>query len=304
MHWRISILLALAISLVGNLPAVHASKTLQLADIVFTINKGGDNQKITENLKYPAKLPSTLPTIKNTDTVKLSFTASFSDGSALPGLHQAVLSLQSTDPVSRVATQIATKLDVAYACDKGRGASYSVSTDFGTQDTIDAFLAHSGSYDAILYIAHSESSTPLAYPMGSIRINFPINAQVSIKPSMPESFRPEKEIHHIFRLPDKQAPKWLSGLFTILVVVPWVFLLAAWGILGANISNAFEPSTIVPAIAFFASLGGWVYLMYMYWLKLNMFQFLYYGGLLGLATFVVGRRALVDRAQLRLKKGY
>ena len=95
-----------------------------------------------------------------------------------------------------------------------------------SESTVESFLAHSGAYQTTLYISALDS-VPLAYDLGIVTFEFPIKVTLSIKPSIQESFIPQPEIHHVFRAPDKQAPRWLSGVFTLMVVAPWTFLLTA-----------------------------------------------------------------------------
>ncbi|TPX54353.1 dolichyl-diphosphooligosaccharide---protein glycotransferase [Synchytrium endobioticum] len=290
------ICLFLAISLV--MTGINAKKTIQVKDVVFTIAQS-DDRKVTEKLSHPNKLPTTLPPIHNTDTIKLSFTPSLNDGSAIK-LKQAVLSFRSTDDVARIATQWASKLD---GTGTGTGSqSWGVTIDMGSTATMESFLGHSGRYSVTLYIATLDAA--LAYDLGAVSVLFAGPAVVP-KPSIPESFTPGPEIHHVFRAPDAMASVWLSRVFTVLVLAPWSFLVGAWGIGGANVKNFFEPSSSFGyGGVFFSALGAWVFLFYQYWLRLNLFQLLYYGGLLGVITIVVGRWALVHRAQLRLNKAY
>ena len=63
--------------------------------------------------------------------------------------------------------------------------------------------------------------------------------------------------------------------------------------LGANIGR-FPTSGLEPinALAFVATIGAIFFLLYVYWLRLNMFQTLYYLALLTVPAVFFGNRAL------------
>lgn len=291
------------------------AKKIQLKDLVFTINQP-NNQKVSEKLIYPAKLPTKLSKIRNTDTIKISFTPVYQDNddddTIISEIKQASLIIQSNNPILRISNQLKSKLDVGFIFEKLRGSrdNWNLTIDMGSESTIESFLGHTGSYTLTLYLSIATTSSSkaksstLSYDLGSIQIEFPNSIKLNIKPSVPENFILQPEIHHVFKTSDKIASKWLTVLFSILVLAPWSFLIMTWGLLGANIKNFFEPSTFISGSGFFTTLVGWVYLFYQYWMRLNLFQLLYYGSILGVLTIILGRRSLVDRAQLRFKKGY
>lgn len=95
---------------------------------------------------------------------------------------------------------------------------------------------------------------------------------------------------------DNMPSTKISGLFSIITAaVPWLFLLAALGIIKPEIQS---PSS--KALVLFAALAGLEVLAVRYWIGMTLFQMLPFllGG--GLVTVVVGRSALGELRKKRL----
>ncbi|KAI8646376.1 Dolichyl-diphosphooligosaccharide--protein glycosyltransferase subunit Swp1 [Parasitella parasitica] len=111
-------------------------------------------------------------------------------------------------------------------------------------------------------------------------------------------FELQPEIHHVFREAEKMPPASFSKLFTLVVLAPWLLLIAGWLQLGITpakvISELVSGSTVrtVSIAAFLTSLVSVEYLFYLYWTQLNLFQTLTYLCGLTVITFFAGQRAL------------
>ncbi|KAJ3163640.1 proteasome regulatory particle base subunit [Geranomyces michiganensis] len=165
-------------------------------------------------------------------------------------------------------------------------------TDSATLETL-----HPGRNTLTLYAAAalgSSAAETATFVLGDLELAF--------KPvAKPESefdvFRVLPEIAHTFRPDEKPANKLLSLVFTIAVLVPWVVLLGSYLALSANVKNLFANSlTATFGSLFIAALAAVMGLYYVYWLRLNLFQLLGYGAIIGFITAAFGRQALVARA--------
>ncbi|TPP67252.1 Oligosaccharyltransferase complex subunit delta [Fasciola gigantica] len=104
-------------------------------------------------------------------------------------------------------------------------------------------------------------------------------------------------IEHVFRPPERRAPRPLAWTFTALCAVPLLGLLIAWGVIGFNLSN-FRLS--LSAIIFHAGFIAILVLYCVYWYSLDMFTTLGYLCVLSLPTFLAGNSVL--RAQLAARQ--
>lgn len=122
-------------------------------------------------------------------------------------------------------------------------------------------------------------------------------------------FHPQPELFHTFRPDQKVPPKFISLVFTGVVLAPWVVLLGLvrhisfptiylrrqltvlsfqWSQVFPSLAHLFSPS-IFP---FVLSLGAFETLLFTYWVKLKLGDVLLYGAVLGVVTIFTGRQAL------------
>ncbi|KAF9445729.1 oligosaccharyl transferase delta subunit [Macrolepiota fuliginosa MF-IS2] len=112
------------------------------------------------------------------------------------------------------------------------------------------------------------------------------------------SFHPLPEIHHAFRPDQKLPPKFVSAVFSALVIAPWAILLGLWSQVSPRLTHAFSPSIL----SFIASLGAYEVLIFYYWVNLTLGQVLLYGGILAVVTLFTGKYALRSIATRRVNK--
>ncbi|KAJ3416830.1 proteasome regulatory particle base subunit [Chytridiales sp. JEL 0842] len=179
---------------------------------------------------------------------------------------------------------------------ESKAGTYTLPLELAKLPKGDLFKRTSGDYNFIVYLAGSKVAEPIAYKAGLVTLSFD-NLSSSSDPyaSLPE-------IKHVFRQAEKMPNVLVSQLFAAAVLAPWLVLLGLWFSLGVNVNNLFgSTGNMVWGTAFLASLACSCYLYYVYWLRLNLFQFLGYGSVLWGITAVLGRQALVSHANLRIQ---
>ncbi|KAF7984704.1 hypothetical protein HWV62_13006 [Athelia sp. TMB] len=112
------------------------------------------------------------------------------------------------------------------------------------------------------------------------------------------SFHILPTLHHTFRPEQKLPPRFISAVFSGLVLSPWVLLLALWIKVGPSTPRLFSP-TILP---FTTLLAAFELLLFWYWVDLKLGQVLLYGGILAIPTVFAGKHALYSMGETRLGK--
>ncbi|KAL0073957.1 Dolichyl-diphosphooligosaccharide--protein glycosyltransferase subunit Swp1 [Phycomyces blakesleeanus] len=114
------------------------------------------------------------------------------------------------------------------------------------------------------------------------------------------------EINHVFRQPEVMPSAWFSVLFGLLALSPWALLISGWTSLGINPSKIVSDLTTssssmgpVSIVAFLLSLASIEYILFLYWVKFNIFQTLGYLFLLSIVAAATGQRALSQIQKIR-----
>lgn len=110
------------------------------------------------------------------------------------------------------------------------------------------------------------------------------------------------EIHHILK-PDPKNPPIIISIFFIFAVamtVPTLYL--SWAYLGANLSHLPKAMKTAPIayVLFFGSILAMEFVLFLYYIKWNLFQLLPAASIIGLITFLSGPRALSEVQSRRL----
>lgn len=87
-------------------------------------------------------------------------------------------------------------------------------------DDLDDFYSESGVYSVELIVGDRLIQNPFSWNVAKVQITFS-NTNVR-RPENPFSIQPE--IKHMFRVPEKRASPFLSFVFTIASLAPWVVL--------------------------------------------------------------------------------
>ncbi|KAH8549491.1 Oligosaccharyltransferase subunit Ribophorin II-domain-containing protein [Umbelopsis sp. PMI_123] len=122
-----------------------------------------------------------------------------------------------------------------------------------------------------------------------------------------DEFGIQPEIVHQFRPQEKMPSKIVSQFASLLVLAPWIALLAGWAQLGytpAKVISNIQKESMTSTLSILSFLGTLVaieFLFFSYWTHLNLFQTLGYLSILSLAAFFTGQRALTVVQQKRIR---
>ncbi|VAH83460.1 unnamed protein product [Triticum turgidum subsp. durum] len=163
---------------------------------------------------------------------------------------------------------------------------------------VEKFYYLSGTYDLELSVGDASMENSFLRVLGQLELDLPEAPEKAPRPPAQAvdplaKFRPQKEIEHIFRVPEKRPPQEVSLAFTGLILLPFIGFLIGLMRLGVNLKNF--PS--LPGPAAFASLFhvgiAAVLLLYvLFWVKLDLFTTLKYLSFLGVFLVFVGHRTL------------
>jgi oligosaccharyltransferase complex subunit delta (ribophorin II) len=147
-----------------------------------------------------------------------------------------------------------------------------------------------GEYEMQAVIGDSLLVKSHKWKIGVIQLN------IDESDSHKDAFAEQADIAHKFRDPERRPPAILAYVFTGLILAALIFLiikLMASGSLDLQLPS--NPSELMYALGFQATLGAILVLYVFYWWKLNIFQAL--GGLaiVGSVATVLGNQALKRR---------
>jgi len=162
--------------------------------------------------------------------------------------------------------------------------------------------SESGPYSLSLLVGDSFIHASFHWVVTKVNISFDSKPVPKEVPANPYALRPT--IEHQFRAPATRAKEWITNIFTVLVVVPVLFLLVGLIRAGANLGN-FPSSGLVQiyAIFFVAGVGSLLGLIVLYWLNMKLFTALGYGAVISLPTIFFGNSVLFYYAHQREGKG-
>lgn len=112
------------------------------------------------------------------------------------------------------------------------------------------------------------------------------------------TFHPLPAIQHTFNPEPTMPPRFISAVFTALVLSPWVVLVGLWSAVRPRVPHLFSASVL----PFTASLGVFEGLLFWYWLELRLGQILLYGTFAAVFTALTGKRALAKIGERRLAR--
>ncbi|KAI9341802.1 Dolichyl-diphosphooligosaccharide--protein glycosyltransferase subunit Swp1 [Zopfochytrium polystomum] len=280
----IALIVAALFAVVAPAPAAAAS----IDQVAVKITQKDGSKKTSASATFPSPMAKEL-SLAPTDalTIALQISAKSSDNDDLPLAQQVVLALSGA---STEATAV---------IEAGSNGRYELVLDLARIGTLDSVKNNPGTYEATVYVSGGNFGTPVAYRIATVTVT---GSSDNAAASVDKTYAPKPEIHHVFRPDEKMPPVALSQLFSLLVLAPWGLLAILWLSIGVNVSNLFaSASNFFWGTSFIVSLAATLGLYYVYWLQLNMFQFLGYGTVLWFVTAAIGWRALVARAAFRLK---
>ncbi|ORX76111.1 hypothetical protein BCR32DRAFT_329514 [Anaeromyces robustus] len=165
-----------------------------------------------------------------------------------------------------------------------------------------------GEYSMIVRLSSpTKDYVPLEYNFGNVEVKYTIpekkvdpNKAPTLMESEGPNFYPKPDQPHIFK-PDPKTPnKFLSVFFFILMFVPWAFLIIMWSKIGININGLFyNNQTLIYGVLFIISLCSIIGILFLFFVKLNLFQTLGALGVAAIYTSVFGHLVLRQKADKR-----
>jgi hypothetical protein len=236
------------------------------------------------------KTNSQLISLKSHQTLLLSFKLRNTVSGRSVVAHQALVQL----------THDTTKKTAYFVVPHGSNLAYQLQLS-GTK-LATKLNSESGPYSLSLLVGDSFIHESFHWVVTKVNITFdgkPVHKEV---PPNPYALRPI--IKHQFRAPATRAKEWITNIFTVLVVLPLLFLLVGLLRTGANFQNfPTTPSVQLYAILFVIGIGSLLALILFYWLNMKLFTALGYGAIIGLPTIFFGNHVLFYYAHQREGKG-
>ncbi|KAL5523045.1 hypothetical protein ACEPAF_1312 [Sanghuangporus sanghuang] len=262
--------------------AVVSAAQLAVQNARVTISSNNGSQLRTETLKVGGEPPSTPLTLGPTDTLKMSFTITEEGKDKGVQPHQTFLRFYDEQTGEEGIQPV--------RVNGGGKAKFELNMARPPQS-----LPPSG--DAALKVS---------LILGSF-VHDPLHTHIfdlSIPPSTPPpqhpeepSFHPLPEIQHTFRPEPKSPPRFISAVFTGVVLAPWLLLFAFLSKIPHGLPYLSRPQILT----FVGLLGAMEGLLLWYWAALHLGQVLAYGAVLGSVTILAGNRALNSLAKWRVE---
>ncbi|ORX93601.1 hypothetical protein K493DRAFT_262233 [Basidiobolus meristosporus CBS 931.73] len=286
---QISVLCLACLSFFGGIQCQQPEPSFVLSKVDVSIS-AADVRRLSQSINYPDALSAPL-TLQPNERLRVSFNLKqkTSEGEKPFRAHQAFA----------VFTQVGTQEQLIRKLDSTKSGKYKLLLDTKEKKTTAQKFA--GEYHLDIVLGAFSIPDAINYRVGTIQ--FETEAAQEPQTTQPQlGFGPRPEIHHIFRKPEDLPPTWLSSLFALIVLSPWVWLVISWSSLGVNLSHfpVNAPSEMVPALGFIGTLGSIAYLYYRYWTDLNIFDTLSYLLILSVIGAVTGRKTLRDLAKRRI----
>jgi len=241
----------------------------------------------TTRVQYPNKVPTMLEVDSHQKVIMKFALKDVNDatGAALQ-VHQAFVRLSSAGR------------DTFFVADVEPGTGlYKFDMDVGA--SAKEFSSVSGKYSMYLVVGDALIANPIAWEMVEMQLTF--QGEPAPAASHAAQYEAKPEIIHMFREPEKRPPATVSYAFTVLAVLPLLVLVVAWKLLGVN-ADGISLRNPLHVVAFHATLGGVLTLMYLYWTTLDMFCTLEILAVLGVVLFLSGNRLLSSIAAARKAK--
>jgi len=229
----------------------------------------------SQAVAFPSKVPSKVK-VHHKEKIQLTFNVEDATGSKFL-VHQAFVKIAHSKSAA----------EIVYVAEADNSKLYKFELDLA-EDA--AEFSASGDYSLTLILGDAVVSNPISWVVADLEISLPDGGQKKEQ----GIYQPKPEITHLFREPEARPPQFVSSLFTLLCLSPFLLLLLLWAKLGANIGN-FSPS--LSSLGFHLGLGAIFGLYLMFWLEFNMFETVRYLVLIGIVTFLCGNSLLANIAK-------
>eukprot|EP00271_Cylindrocystis_brebissonii_P015422 TRINITY_DN38313_c0_g1_i1.p1 TRINITY_DN38313_c0_g1~~TRINITY_DN38313_c0_g1_i1.p1 ORF type:complete len:677 (+),score=155.40 TRINITY_DN38313_c0_g1_i1:117-2147(+) len=275
---------------------VQVKKSVQVKKAKLAVIDSDDSPPETElSLVFgDGKAPKTV-SATHLQKLRLSFQLATDDSGTVYHPQQVFLTLTHEDSGT----------DHLFVVPHSKG-KYSLDLDLLKQ--MAPFYYLSGSYTLQLSVGDARLDNSFVWTLAIADLDFPDapdsapRAPVK-KALLSAKFGPQKEIQHLFRVPEKRPPLAVSYAFVALILLPLVGFIVGLHYIGVNF-RAFptEGLPAVSAVAFHLGIAAILILYVAFWVKVNLFTTLKV--LLGLAllTAIPGRLTLVHLADTSAKQ--
>ncbi|KAI0384118.1 Oligosaccharyltransferase subunit Ribophorin II-domain-containing protein [Hypomontagnella monticulosa] len=271
--------------------AAQAASSWGFDDAKLTVSAkkaaAGAKEKDTRQFNEKSPLLPTPVTFDSSDSLKLLLTAKEDGKGKRP--HQAFLVLR--EPTSGLEAPFPLTVK-----DNGKAVVEIKHSDLPVQ-----LALATSPLRASLVIASFGASAGFKKDVFDVQVTRDPNAK-PIAYEKPLRYGKLEEIHHIFRADPKSPPKVISLVFVLAVLATLPALFISWLALGANVSHLPKALSAAPVAhgVFFGSVVAMEGVFYMYYSSWNLFQTLPVIGVVAVAAFLSGAKALGEVQSRRL----
>jgi oligosaccharyltransferase complex subunit delta (ribophorin II) len=154
------------------------------------------------------------------------------------------------------------------------------------------FQNRNGTYEIRVLVA-DDNGKKYDWVAGQAQLSFMSSSAFVAKQEHSEEklWQKRPEITHIFRKPERRAPKLFSMAFTALTLVPFLVLFVMLGKVGANFSNFPTTADSLRALIFHGVLAVMLLIIVSYWLFLTIFPTIFFLLCGGLVAFIFRPRS-------------
>jgi len=165
-----------------------------------------------------------------------------------------------------------------------------------------------GEYSMIVrFSSPTKDYVPLEYNFGKVNVNYSApekKAEPNKAPTLLESegpnFYPKPDQPHIFKPDPKPKSKFFAKVVFAIMLLPWAYLIFIWSKIGININGLFYNSkTLIYGVLFILGLCSIIFILVLFFIKLNLFQTLGALGIASIYTSVFGHLVLRQKAEKR-----
>jgi len=264
-------------TMVGNKGVKLTVKVLVEQAIKNAELKKVDNDAGTKSMKLTHPDKNTGLTARQMDKIQLTFNVVSASSGAAITVHQAFVKV----------THLQSGSEIIYVAESDGDSLYKFELDLDAEADL---LKGSGKYSMALVLGDPVVSNPIYWLFSEVDLDLKTVGGADGA----AIFQPKPEITHLFREPEARPAQFVSSVFTVLCLSPFLILIVLWFKLGANVSNF---SFSLAALGFHLGLGS-IFLLYVYFfLELNMFETIKYLSMIGVATFIAGNSLLATIAK-------
>jgi len=253
----------------------------------FKVNLHGEKD-VSKKLNYPETMEKI--TLSNMDTLEitLKLVEKENKSKTINKIEQAMVYLSND------------KSENSYILDALDEGQYRISLKNLSIDN--------GDYNLIVRLSSPTGDyTPLQYDFGKAKVNYtipekqpdPLKAPTLLESEGP-NFYPKPDQPHIFKPDPKPKSKLFAKFVFLIMLLPWACLIFAWNKIGINVDGLFYNSkTLIYGSLFIASLCSIIFILTLFFIKLNLFQTLGALGIASIYTSVLGHLVLRQKADKR-----